>query len=123
MQFNEFTKKSTAADELIALCVASSGCFHGFHFITKSYSHHKAYDHFYEEMPEVIDTFAEMYLGDDRIYTPPKSIPVYTDPKALLTDIENLIAKVRSTASPAEQSCLDDITTLCRQTRYMLTLQ
>ncbi|WJZ27984.1 starvation-inducible transcriptional regulator [Serratia phage 92A1] len=125
MNFSTFSSKQgiTDNDNLIALCIASAGFFHGFHFITKSYSAHKTFDTFYEKMPDVIDTYAEMYLGDNRKYTPPTSIPFYSDPKALLTDIESLVGKVYAKSSSAEQSCLDDIMTLCRQTRYMLTLQ
>ena len=125
MNFSTFSSKqsNTDNDNLIALCIASAGFFHGFHFITKSYSAHKTFDAFYEKMPDIIDTYAEMYLGDDRKYTPPTAIPFYSDPKVLLGDIEELIDKVYKKSSPAEQSCLDDISVLCRQTRYMLTLQ
>lgn len=123
MDFKSFSTKPSEANSLIALCIASAGFFHGFHFITKSYSKHKAFDHFYETMPELVDVYAEMYLGDDKTYTPPNELKFYTDAKVLLGDLESLINVVYKTSTPAEQSCLDDITTLCRQTRYMLTLE
>lgn len=121
--FSTFTKKNNGpVDRFIGLCLYSSSFMHSEHFATKSYSHHKTYENFYEDMPELIDTFAEIYLGSGNSYT--KVFPTaITSADHLLDSIIQGAEEIYEQSCTAGQSALDEITTLCRKTKYLLTLK
>lgn len=125
MEFKRFTEAKSPGsniDKLIGICLMSSGFIHSKHFATRSYSQHKTYDAFYKEMPEKIDKFVETYLGT-REYNEqlPNALPKSSE-ELFMTIIE-LSEGVYEELTHAEQSLLDDIVSLCRQTLYLLKLK
>lgn len=112
----------TGVDELIGLCLVSSSHMHSAHFETPSYSQHKVYEDFYESMPELIDEFTEIYLGSGHKYV--KTFPKDDlTPEEILNKIINLANSVHGTVCSSGQSALDDILTLCKKTKYLLSLK
>lgn len=121
-RFVEATSPGSNIDKLIGICLMSSGFIHSKHFATKSYAHHKTYDDFYKEMPEKVDRFVETYLGTrEYIEQLPNALP--ESAVELLQSIITLSEGVYEELSHAEQSLLDDIVSLCRQTLYLLKLK
>ncbi len=128
MKFNDFVKdgKPTPQDEFIGLLMASQAYFHSAHFDTKSYARHKAYEVFFDEIPDLIDAFGEQWLG----YSGAAYKPALPDQSKLPTDtidmLDSIVAKanlIYKSLPPALQSTIDDITGLCFKTKYLLSLQ
>lgn len=128
MKFNDFVKdgKVTPQDEFIGLLMASQAYFHSAHFETKSYARHKAYNVYFDEIPELIDAFGEQWLGfSGRSYVPaiPSQKELPTDTIEMLDKILADAKEIYSSLPPAIQSTMDDITGLCYKTKYLLSLQ
>ncbi|QPB08928.1 hypothetical protein CPT_Metamorpho_191 [Klebsiella phage Metamorpho] len=128
MKFNDFVKdgKPTPQDEFIGLLMASQAYFHSAHFETKSYARHKAYNVFFDEIPDLIDAFGEQWLGfSGKSYTP--ALPSQSElPKDTIEMLDLIVAKadgIYKSLPAALQSTMDDITGLCFKTKYLLSLQ
>lgn len=61
--FDSGTRECSRAAILTALCFKASMKTHFAHLKTCSYSEHKAFEEFYEEISELGDRFAETYQG------------------------------------------------------------
>ena len=123
MNYGEFVKpKGSKIDAYIGLCLLAPAYAHSAHFTTKSYAKHKTFDKFFSEMPELIDTFGEIYIGSDNVYVHsfPSGVPM--DMKALLDLIISQSDEIYSGLCHAGQSAVDNITTLCKQTKYLMSL-
>lgn len=124
MEFKKFVATpGSNIDKFIGICLMSSGYIHSKHFVTKSYSAHKTYDKFYKSMPELVDKFVELYLGSDNSYNEQLITEYPTDSTELLNAIITLSETFYDELCHAGQSAIDEITTLCKQTKYLLTLK
>lgn len=121
-EFSAFVKpKNTKHSEFIGLCLISSSYMHSYHFETKSYAHHKVYEDFYKDMPDLIDTFVEIYLGSGGTYTRNFPTRISSD-QEILDTIISLGEDIYDSTCSAGQSALDEIMTLCKKTKYLLSL-
>jgi hypothetical protein len=113
--------------DLLALLFHSRDFAHRAHLRTTSYAAHMALGDFYEELPELIDSFTEAYQGRYGIVDIPYvSAPssATADPCETLQEHLRLVEAVRHTAltktDSALQSKIDDIVCLYLTTCYKL---
>ncbi len=98
---------------------------HVLHLTTRSYATHKALNEFYDARPDLIDGFAEAYIGIhgmiDNLHAP---YVKPTDPVAVVADFADWIEDNRARICPADDTCLlnilDEIQALCAATLYKL---
>ncbi|UYD59649.1 hypothetical protein JNMOADIG_00120 [Aeromonas phage avDM5] len=123
IKFSDVVKSPTNIfDEFIGACLVSSVMAHSAHFETKSYEKHVAFEYFYDEMPDKIDTFAETYMASGFNYAPMLKIP-NVDFTGFVKRLAELAEEV-ATKSPngVLKNAADDIQQLCRLTLYKLSL-
>lgn len=127
-KFEDFitTGKKLPEDEFIGLLMASASYFHSAHFETKSYARHKAYNFFFDTIPELTDKFGEQWLGwSGKKYTP--SIPSQQDlPTDTIEMLDSITAKAESIYDKmpgAIRNTIDEINGIVFQTKYLLSLE
>lgn len=114
--------KTSMFDEFIGACLMASTYAHSAHFMTKSYEKHIAYEYFYDNMPGLIDRFAESYMGSGFIYRPKLSTYGGTF-ESFVSELAALAEKVSASApNTVLKNTSDDIQELCRLTMYKLSL-
>jgi DNA-binding ferritin-like protein len=114
------------ADRLVSLLLHSRNQSHAYHLLTNSYAQHKALGKYYEKITELLDDYAEAYMGkygrlrklsiNTRLNRDPRKSPLY---------FKGLIAKIRRLKLPRDpylKNILDEIIGHIRKTQYMLTL-
>ncbi len=96
---------------------------HKFHLGTHKYSAHKALDEFYEDFPELVDTFIETYqgkydnVGEDGV----NEVEMGDHPIKYLEGLYNYIKSIYGDFEESElESCMDDMLTMINQTLYKL---
>ena len=116
-----------AASRYVGMLMNSREQAHAFHRMTNSYAQHKALQSYYEGIVPLLDDWAEAYMGKygrlKRITTNKRFL---RDPKKARAYFKTLLARVRRMKLPKDtylRSVQDEITTLIRQTMYMLTLK
>jgi len=116
-----------AASRYVGMLMNSREQAHAFHLMTNSYAQHKALQSYYEGIVPLLDDWAEAYMGKygrlKRITTNKRFL---RDPKKARAYFKTLLARVRRMKLPKDtylRSVQDEITTLIRQTMYMLTLK
>ena len=116
-----------AASRYVGALLNSREQAHAFHLMTNSYAQHKALQSYYEGIVPLLDDWAEAYMGKygrlKRITTNKRFL---RDPKKARAYFKTLLARVRRMKLPKDtylRSVQDEITTLIRQTMYMLTLK
>ena len=115
------------ADRLVSMLLHSRNQAHVYHLLTNSYAQHKALGKYYETITELLDDYAEAYMGkygrirkfsvNSRLNRDPKKSPVY---------FRTLAARIRRLKLPRDsylKNILDEIFTQIRKTQYMLTLR
>lgn len=116
---------SEKAAELVMRCFHARTAAHVFHLGTKSYAEHKALNDFYDEIVDLVDTFAETYQGlygllplNGTAYAPGMN------PKAMLAGLLGWIQANRYEAAAktdtALQNIIDEVVALIAQTSYKL---
>lgn len=124
MKFNDFVKgNGTEVDKFICLLLTSIAYFKSAHLETKSYARHKAYDFYYDEIQPLTDKFSEQWLG----YSGGKFTPSFPEsaPTDTITMLDLIVAdadQVYKSMPNALKSVLDEITGVCFQTKYLLSL-
>lgn len=99
------------------------------HWLTKSYSQHKALGKAYESLDELIDTFVETLVGarSRDVLSGISSLSVGGDPKSILDDLEdclrNGIGKEVGDKETALLNIRDEMLGLVQRTKYLLTLE
>lgn len=129
MKFNEFivgsNGKISPEEKFIGTLMTSSAYFHSAHFETKNFSRHKAYNEYFDQITDLTDKFGEIYLGLSlRPYTP-ALLSQDQLPKNTVEMLDRIISEANAIYGkqiPALQSVLDDITGLCYQVKYLLSL-
>ena len=116
--------------KLIGLLLSSREQAHVFHFVTKSFAAHKAMQTYYEGIVELVDDYAEVYMGryKKRIIglTPYINKKITTDTRYIRVFFVNLLKTVKNLKLPSDRALAnirDDIETLITQTIYMLSLK
>ena len=116
--------------KFIGLLLSSREQAHVFHFVTKSFAAHKAMQTYYEGIIELIDTYAEAYMGiyKKRIsgLTPYINKKITTDARVIRLFFVNLLRTIKGLKLPSDRSLIhvrDEVETLITQTIYMLSLK
>ena len=129
MKFDEFIADSggkiTPEEKFIGTLMTSSAYFHSAHFETKNFSRHKAYNEYFDQITGLTDKFGEIYLGLTLKPYKPALLSQDKLPKNTVEMLDRIIGESNSIYGkqiPALQSVLDDITGLCYQIKYLLSL-
>jgi len=116
------------ANRYIGALMNSREQAHIFHLRTNSYAQHKALEKYYEKIVPLLDDWAEAYMGK---YGRVKRIGNLNkrfnqDPKKAKLYFRTLLTRVKAIKLPKDsylKSVQDEISTLIRQTIYMLSLK
>jgi hypothetical protein len=111
------------AAEFIATLLHSSTVTHFMHLSTDSYSAHKALGHYYEDIIELADDFAEAYQGRyNKIKKYPSEFHASTDPVKYLKTMQKFVDDAREDLPQDSeiQNIIDEITQLIDSTLYKL---
>jgi len=116
------------ANRYIGALMNSREQAHIFHLRTNSYAQHKALEKYYEKIVPLLDEWAEAYMGK---YGRVKRIGSLNkrfnqDPKKARLYFKSLLTRVKAMKLPKDsylKSVQDEISTLIRQTIYMLSLK
>ncbi|AFC22237.1 hypothetical protein [Cronobacter phage Dev_CS701] len=121
--FNEVTERDTASkiDAFIGTCLMSVTYMHSAHFATGSYSQHKAFEGFYEDMQDLVDKFTEIHIGITGRYKPVLKTENVLDTVAYLRKIADEANEIYDSVDSSLKNVLDEIKGLCYQTIYKLT--
>jgi hypothetical protein len=99
---------------------------HSVHLNTRSYSKHKALGHFYKDVLDAADKFAEAYQGRHGLIGPislmsaKKTTNIIEFLEQSLKDIEDMRYEVVSKTDTAIQNIIDEIVGLYLSTLYKL---
>ena len=107
----------------LATMLHSATNTHFFHWTTGSYAQHQALGTYYDEIVDLVDTFAEAYMGKYGKFT---SFPsVYHQPKDSIKYMESLQSFVKDARDDLPQdselqNIIDEIADLINSTAYKL---
>lgn len=112
------------AAELFMQCRQASTAMHFFHLSTPSYAQHMASNTFYTEIVDLVDTFAESFIGRYGKFDimPNVKIPQTNDGLAIAVNLLQWIDTNRAniTDDSEIQNVIDEIVGLCTSTIYKL---
>jgi hypothetical protein len=111
------------AAEFIAALLHSSTVAHFMHLSTDSYSAHKALGHYYEDIIELADDFAEAYQGRyNKIKSYPDEFHTAKDPEKYLKSMQTFVDEARKDLPQDSeiQNIIDEISQLIDSTLYKL---
>ncbi len=121
---------SVAVGKFVSTLLASREQAHVYHLLTRSYSTHKALQAYYEGIVDLVDKYAETYMGKTgrRIQFPSSIINrrLNTRPvnaKAYFMALFKRIHAMRLPKNSYLQNIRDEIEELIRETLYMLSLR
>lgn len=121
---------SSDVGKFLGLLLSSREQAHVFHLVTKSFAAHKAMQTYYEGIVDLVDKYAEAYMGryKKRIsgLSPYINKRITTDSRVIRLFFVNLLRVVKGLKLPSDRSLVnirDDIETLITQTIYMLSLK
>jgi DNA-binding ferritin-like protein len=121
---------SSGVGKFIGLLLSSREQAHVFHLTTSSYATHKAMQNYYEHIVDLIDTYAETFMGKSKKklsgLAPYINRSITTDPRLTRTYFMRLIKNIRSIKlprDPALENIRQEIEALLIQTLYQLTLK
>lgn len=117
-----------AANRYVGALMNSREQAHVFHLTTNSFAQHKALQAYYEGIVPLLDAWAEAYMGKyGRLRRVTMNRRFMSDPKKARPYFKALLARIRKLKLPRGDTYLkniqDEITTLIRQTLYMLSLK
>lgn len=116
---------SAKCGELIARCFQARTEAHFAHLMTNSYAEHKALQGFYEDIIDLVDTFAEAAQGRYGILKFPVQSPKVGDrskPVSIPTELRTWLDENRNDCGKERelQNAVDELLTLCDGTVYKL---
>ena len=112
-----------AVAQFVAVLFHAGTITHFMHLQTKSYAQHKALGHFYEDIIELADKYAEAYQGCyDVISKYPSDFHMASDPLAYLRKLKEYVEVAAKTLpdEPNLQNTHADILDLVDSTLYMI---
>ena len=116
-----------AATKFVAILMNSRTQAHAYHLETTSYAQHKALEKYYEKIVDLLDDYAEAYMGKyGRIGAIQSNTRFNRDPKKARAYFARLLARIRLLKLPKDtylKNIQDEITALIRKTMYLLTLK
>ena len=115
------------AGEFVMKLMHARTTAHILHLRSRSYSQHMALFTLYDELPELADTYTEVYQGQYGLIAgyPPRYTPAET-PQELVKDVLTYIASERQAGELYAKedthlsNIVDEIVALFRQTQYKL---
>lgn len=112
---------ATDVDRFVGKCLMMITYTHVAHFMTKSYAQHMALGDFYDSLQDLVDKFAEVYIGTGKPYRPVLQVdPTFDVIKSIRGLIEDA-NKVRVMLNEsALENIVDEIKALAFQTLYKL---
>ena len=114
------------ASDFIGMLFLARDVAHSVHLNTRSYAKHKALGHFYDEVVELADDFAETYqgrhglIGAVQLQPTKKSSNVIDFLQEQLDEIEKCRNEVVDEKDTALQNIIDEIVALYLRTLYKL---
>lgn len=115
------------ASKFVGILMNSRNQAHMFHLTTSSYAQHKALEKYYEKIVDLLDDYAEAYMGKyGRIGAIRINSRQIRDPKKARPYFASLLRRIKSLKLPKDtylKNIQDEITALIRKTMYMLTLK
>ena len=115
------------AHAFIAMLMNSRTQTHYFHLQTTSYAQHKALQKYYEGIVDLIDTYAEAYMGQYSRVKPVKlNRKFLRDPTKASVYFRSLLKRMKAMKLPKDTHLMniqDEISALIRKTLYLLTLK
>jgi len=114
------------ASQLIGLLFLGRNVAHSVHLNTRSYSKHKALGHFYEDVIELADKFAEAYqgrhglIGPITLHSAKKTANVIEFLQDSLAEIEAARYDVCDKSDSSLQQLIDNIVEIYLRTLYKL---
>lgn len=113
----------SAAGEFIMRCFEARTTAHVLHLKTSSYAQHKALQKFYENLIDLVDSFAEAYQGEYGLIDKyPRVEMKYDDPLKLIADFIKWIEENRDDICDDTycQNIIDEVVALARSSQYKL---
>jgi hypothetical protein len=111
----------------VAILMNSRTQAHYFHLQTTSYAKHKALQKYYEGIVDLLDAYAEAYMGKyDRVKPVKMNKTFLTDPEKAPAYFRSLLTRMKKMKLPKDpylKNIQDDIETLIRKTLYLLRLK
>jgi hypothetical protein len=112
---------------LVSLGMEVRNAIHKHHLTTPAYADHKALNKYYDELVDLLDTFAENLQG--RLHQRFPDFPVtqlldISTPSIIISMFRDFLDDARSTYTfPELQNTIDEIQTLNSKTIYFLTMR
>jgi DNA-binding ferritin-like protein len=111
--------------EFVGMLLQSAVQTHVFHLMSSSYAQHKALGKFYEEIPDLVDSIAEILQGQEgKITSYPTTMTISNvyDPIGYLTDLRKKVETMRDAVSQSTNfmNQTDAILDLIDSTLYKL---
>lgn len=117
----------TPVSVYIGALLRSVAVVHAMHLTTTSYARHKALDEYYNDMPELIDAFAESYLATEKTMNVILDARIgfgYTSAESLLMALKaNGLQLHANGMCPSLTNPLEDVLTKINAILYKLKLQ
>jgi len=111
----------------VAILMNSRTQAHYFHLQTTSYAKHKALQKYYEGIVDLLDAYAEAYMGKyDRVKPVKMNKTFLTDPEKAPAYFKSLLKRVKTVKRPKDsylKNIEDEIITLITKTLYLLSLK
>jgi DNA-binding ferritin-like protein len=121
---------SISVGKFIGILLSSREQAHVFHLTTSSYATHKAMQKYYEDIVELIDSYAEAYMGRSKKrltgLAPYINRRIITDPRFTRTYFAKLIRSLRDIKLPKDsalENIQQEINELIIKTIYALSLR
>jgi hypothetical protein len=116
--------------KFVGLLLSSREQAHVFHLTTTSYATHKAMQKYYEDVVDLIDSYAEAYMGRSKKrltgLTPYINRTIVTDPRLTKPYFAKLIKNLNSIKLPKDsalENIREEINALLIKTIYALSLR
>ena len=117
--------------ELVMRCLHARTTAHVLHLKTTSYAKHKALNEFYDEIIDLVDSFAEAYQGEyglidfggDEVDLSGELAPFYKDALPMLDDLRECVDQCGKKLHKDDthlHSILDEFRSLIAATQYKL---
>ena len=116
--------KKVSPETLIPTLLDSVRAAHEAHLSTTSYAEHKTLNKYYDKMPDLVDSFAEAYMGKYGRCTFKSCTPIpYTEFTSRLPEIhKDVITLTGECKDPDLANLLQEISAFIKSTLYLLTL-
>jgi len=116
--------EARVASELVMRCFHARTAAHVFHLRSRSFAEHKALNDFYDDIVDLVDSFAEVYQGEHGLLALDGAYAPGMNPKAMLAGLAAWIAENRDKVCPRSdthiQNIIDEIVALINETLYKL---